>query len=88
MQHIFECPKAFKNPKLLHLYNKLGEKETIDFLLAGPHISTWWNTLANELGRLTNGVHGRVCATNTICFIIRSGIPSDRQITSANFICD
>ena len=88
MQHIFECTKAFKNPKLLHLYNKLGNKETIDSLLAGPHSATWWTELANELGRLTNGVHGRVRATNTIRFILRSDIPSDRKITYANFICD
>ena len=72
MQQIFECPKVFENPKLLHLYNKLGKKETIDIILAGPHSSTWWTALANELVRLTNGVHGRVCATNTIRFILRS----------------
>ena len=88
MQNTFECPKAFKNPKLLHLYNKLGKKETIDSLLDGPHSATWWTALANELGRLTNGVHGRVRATNTIHFILRSDIPSDRKITYANFICN
>ena len=88
MQHIFECPKVFENPKLLHLYNKLGKKETIDTLLAGPHSSTWWTALANELGRLTNDVHGRVRATNTIHVILWSDIPSDRQITYANFICE
>ena len=88
IQHIFVCPKAFKNPKLLHLYNKLGKKETIDSLLAGPHSVTWWTALANELVRLTNGVHGRVCATTTIRFILRSDIHSDRKITYANFICD
>ena len=88
MQHIFECPKAFNNPKILHLYNKLGKKETIDSLLAGPHSATWWTTLSNALGQLTNGVHVRVCATNTICFIGWSNIPSDRKITYANFICD
>ena len=75
MQHIFECLKAFKNPKLSHLYNKLGKKETIESLLAGPHSATWWNALANELMRLTNGVHGRVCATKTMRFILRSDIP-------------
>ena len=88
MQNTFEYPKAFKNPKLLHLYNKLGKKETIDSLLAGPHSATWCTALANELGRLTNGVHGRVCAINTIRFILRSDISSDRKITYANFICD
>ena len=87
MQHSFECPKGFENPKLLHLYNKLGKKETIDTLLAGTHSSTWWTALANELCRLTNGVHGRVRATNTIRFILRSEIPSDIQITYADFIC-
>ena len=72
----------------MHLYNKLGKKETIDSLLAGPHSTTWWTELANELERLTNGVHGHVCATNTIRFILWSNIPSDRQITYVNFICD
>ena len=88
MQHIFECPKAFNNPKLLHLYNKLGKKETNDSLLAGPHSATWRTALANELGQLTNGVHGRVRATNTIRFILWSDIPSDRKITYANLIYD
>ena len=88
MQHIFECTKAFKNPKLLHLYNKLGKKETIDSLLAGPHSATWWTALTNELGRLTNGVYDCVRTTNTICFILWSDIPSDRKITYAIFICD
>jgi hypothetical protein len=88
MQHIFECPQVFDLQRLLHLYNKLGKKETIDTLLAGPRSSTWWNAVANELGRLANGVHGRVRATNTLRFIPRSAIPSDRQITYANFICD
>ena len=88
MQHIFEFPKAFKNPKLLHLYNKLGKKETIDSLLAGQHSDTFWTALANELGRLTNVVHGCVRATSTIRFILQSDIPSDRKITYANFICD
>ena len=86
MQHIFECPKDFKNPKLLHLYNKLGKKETIDSILAGPHSATWWNALANELGRLTNGVHGRVRATNTIRFILQSDISSDRKITYSSSV--
>ena len=72
----------------MHLYNKLGKKETINSLLAGPHSATWWTALANELGRLTKGVHGCVRATNTICFILRSDIPADRKITYANFICD
>ena len=88
MQNTFECPKAFKNPKLLQLYNKLGKKETIDSLLDGPHSATWWTALANELGQLTNGVHGCVSATNTIRFILRFDIPSDRKITYANFICN
>ena len=88
MQNNFECPKAFKNPKLLHLYNKLGNNETIDSLLDGPHSATWWTALANELGQLTNGVHGRVRATKNIRFILRSDIPSERKITYANFICD
>ena len=76
MQHIFECPKAFRNPKLLHLYKKLGKNETIDTLLAGLHSSTWWTALANELGRLTNGIHSCVCATNTIRFILWYNTPS------------
>ena len=88
MQHIFECPKAFKNPKLLHFYSNLGKKETIDSLIASTHSATWWTALANELGRLTNDVHGRIRATNNISFILRSDIPSDRKITYANFIYD
>jgi hypothetical protein len=39
----------------------------------------WTLSSANEFGRLANGVGGRVKGTNTIKFIRKSDIPSDRR---------
>ena len=55
---------------ITHIYNEAtGKRETIDTLLAGHNSTTWRRALSNEIGRLANGVAGRVAATNTIEFI-------------------
>jgi hypothetical protein len=59
-------------------------------LLNHPAYHTDWTlSSANEFGRLANGVGGRVKGTNTIKFIRKSDIPSDRccDITYGSFVC-
>ena len=58
--HIFNLSHAF------HIYNKQGEKDTIDTLLFGKDSDTWWKSVGNEIGRLANGIDNRVWETNTI----------------------
>ena len=71
-----------------HIYDDTGRKETIDTLLAGKNSSTWVTALSNELGRLSQGIDGRVVATNTIDFITKTDVPYDKKVTYGNFICD
>ena len=62
-QHIFSLPS------ISHIYNELGEKQTLSKLLKGPHKKIWNKAFSNEIGRLANGnIHG-VSFTNTIEFI-------------------
>jgi hypothetical protein len=51
---------------------------------------TWSLSLANEFGRLANGIGGRIQnPTNTIEFIFQHEVPSDRMkdITYGRFVC-
>jgi hypothetical protein len=49
----------------------------------------WTKSSANEFGRLANGVGGWVKGTNTICFIHKKYIPTDRlkDVTYGQFVC-
>ena len=50
----------------------------------------WMHSSANEFGRLAQGVGGRIQGTNTIYFIHKHQVPSDRwkDITYAKFVCE
>ena len=55
-----------------------------------PKYSKEWNKYeANEFGRLTNSVGGRVKGTNTIKFIKRGDVPDGRRkdVTYVQFVC-
>ena len=49
----------------------------------------WAISSANEFGRLANGTGGRVKGTNTIQFIRKRDVPSDRRkdVTYGSFVC-
>ena len=61
-------------------------------LMSSPKHRTIWNkSLANEFGRLAQGLpDGRVTGTNTIFFIHRDLVPKDqlRDVTYTSFSCD
>ena len=59
-------------------------------LVSRPELrETWIRSLANELGRLAQGVRD-IKGTNTIFFITKSEIPKDKlkQVTYARIVCD
>ena len=88
MTHIVSS-ELFCHPTINHIYNATtGRKETIDSLLRGTNGSQWKTALSNELGRLAQGVKGRVVASNTIDFIHKSEVPSHKKVTYANMVCD
>lgn len=63
-------------------------------LLQGPDKAVWNRGLANELGRLAQGVgktrkpNERITGTDTIRFIKRTEVPRGRTVTYANFVCN
>ena len=42
----------------------------------------------NELGRLTQGFKTRIKGTDTMTFVPKSTVPSNRKVTYSNFVCD
>ena len=59
-------------------------------LLKHPKLGKdWQRSAANEFGRLAQGVGDRIKGTNTIKFIKKENIPSERRkdITYAGFVC-
>jgi hypothetical protein len=50
--------------------------------------ATWTRSYANELGRLAQGVGGRIHGTDTIFFIPIANVPTDRTVTYGRIVCD
>jgi hypothetical protein len=48
----------------------------------------WTRSMANELGRLTQGVADRNTGTNTLTWIPHSAVPKGRTVTYARVCCD
>ena len=82
-QHVFD-PQHHIN----HIYNESGKRETLDTLLKGSQQETWQRSLSNEWGRLAQGNDYNVKGTNTIVFISKSQVPSDKRVTCATMVCD
>ena len=79
---------AYPLPSLFHIFNDDGKKMSVDQLLVGKDGLKWQRGLDNELGRLSNGIPGRITGTKTINFIKKSEIPSNKKVTYANLVCD
>ena len=61
----------------------------MDKLLRGPTATTWWTSIENELGRISQGIiPDRVHGTNAINFIKKSEIPYGKTVTYSNMVCD
>ena len=73
--------------QILHMFDKDGEKETLDSLLQGPMAKTWKESLSNELGRLAQGIR-HISGNDVIDFISYLDIPKHKKVTYANMVCD
>lgn len=57
-------------------------------LIKDPHYRTdWLHSCSNEIGRLAQGVGGRVKGTDTCFFIHKHQVPRGRTVTFARFVC-
>ena len=87
VQHI-QALHHFSNTSVNHVYDDNDKKHLIDDLLKGKMKPTWKIGLSNEIGRLEQGVSDRVAGTNTIDFIHKTEVPTNKKVTYANFICN
>ena len=79
---------ALPMPSLFHIFDVDGKKMNIDQLLKGKNGLLWNRGLDNELGRLSNGIPGRITRSNTITFINKNSVPKGEKVTYANLVCD
>ncbi len=86
LQH--HAQHIFAQPHVNHIYNEQGKKETLQSLRTGPNKEIWERALSNEYGRLAQGNDFGVQGTNTIKFVHKQRVPSNRRVTYANFVCD
>ena len=69
------------------LHETTGQAMNYRFLITGPDRDLWLRSMANDLGRLAQGigkhrpVDQRVAGTNTIFFIASTAVPKGRQVT-------
>ena len=66
--------------------NFFMEKDFLDNLMEKSDV--WKTSLANELGRVMQGVGGRIIGTDTMEFVQQNTIPRNKKVTYANFVCD
>ena len=65
-----------------------GAKSSLQTLRSGPDKGTWEISTANEGGSKSCLPSKRINRTNTIFFVSRHTIPSNKKNTYANFVCD
>jgi hypothetical protein len=61
-----------------------------DLITLLPYKILWMRSMANQIGRLAQGLKRRVKGTNTytIRFIIRTDVPPGRKATYGSFVVD
>ena len=66
-----------------------GDLQEFRHLIVGPDREIWLRSLANEFGRLAQGVGNRIEGTNTIHFILKSEVPfGTNKVTFPRIVCD
>ena len=64
-----------------------GQSLEYSHLKCGPDKEIWKTILANDLGRLAQGVDTKIpTGTNTVFIIPRSAIPAERTVTYSRFV--
>ena len=71
-----------------HIFDENGNKQGLDDLLTGQNSAIWKRSISNELGRLSDGIPGRVRGTKAIKWIYKKDVPSNKKVTYANMVCD
>ena len=63
------------------VHEQTGETLSYRHLVNGPDKIIWETSMANDLGRLAQGVGGRIKGTDTIFFVSKQQVPAGRKIT-------
>ena len=71
-----------------HIYDSAGRKLSINKLLSGADSHIWNQAVSNELGRLSKGNDAGVGWIDTMEFITKSEVPSNKKVTYCSFVCD
>ena len=71
-----------------NVYDKSGQKQTLAKVRAGTEAKKWERALSNECGRLAQGNDAGIAGTDTIQFIWRQDVPSDKRVTYDTFVLD
>ena len=95
MESIAERVARRRREKEVEVVHAVLDQETGQLLeyrqlLKHPKLKELWNrSAADEFGRLAQGIKGRVKATDTIRFIFKHEVPTDRfkDVTYIKFIC-
>jgi hypothetical protein len=89
-RHHGRLPKWYEHAGAI-LDDETGEMLEYRHLIKRPkYKAIWHNSFGNEIGRLAQGMPGRVQGTNTIFFIDKKDVPQDRwkDVTYGRMVCD
>ena len=82
-----KAPLLFEPQANVVIDNVTGQSLEYRHLSTGPQKEVWIQALANDLGRLAQGIGTRMpTGTNTIFFIARHKIPYGRQVTYGRLV--
>ena len=84
---VVSTPKA--KCVLADIYIFTGVLQEFCHLIKGPEKEIWKESLANEFGRLAQGVRNRIEGTNTMYFIPKEEVPlKTKKLTYPKIVCD
>lgn len=82
-------PARFSPSANAVIHPETGQKLEYRHLIKIPGMKDIWEkSFANEIGRLAQGVGGRIKGSNSIFFIRRNQIPPGRKVTYTKLVCD
>ena len=82
-----EHSAADKYVNINHMYTSTGKKKYLDSLLNGNFSKIWHQYFSNKLGQSAQG-NRTVKENDTLDFIYKHQVPTNKKVTYANFICD
>ena len=86
-QHLIATEHCRTNQAKTVIDTNTGQSLEYSHSMRGPDKDIWKTSLANDLGRLTQGVGTRMpTGTNTVFFIPRSAVPVGRTVTYSQLV--